>query len=80
MQVTRISLVLRFGPKAGDAPPLVVGVELEVQSDGAPSRRMGVSTPQTKLMRELGCFSMMLPPCAFWTIALTSSLGKAFLI
>jgi hypothetical protein len=59
VQVPRIALVLRLGPEAGDAASLVVGVEVQVQADGAPSSAMGCSMPHTKHMRELGCFSMM---------------------
>ena len=33
VQLSRIGLVLMLGPKAGNAPPLVVGVELELQAD-----------------------------------------------
>ena len=77
MQVTRVALVLRLGMEAGDAPPFVVGVERQVQADGALSDTMGLSMPQTKHMRELGCFSMMLPPCASRVIASTWGLGKS---
>ena len=34
VQLAGITLVLRLGPEAGDAPPLVVGVERQVQADG----------------------------------------------
>ena len=33
MQVAGIALVFRLGPKPGDTPPLVVGVERQVQAD-----------------------------------------------
>jgi hypothetical protein len=55
-------LVPRPGPEAGDAAALVVGVELELEADGAPSSPMGVSMPHTEHMRELGCLSMMVSP------------------
>ena len=29
-----VALVLRSGPEAGDAPPLIVRVEVQVQADG----------------------------------------------
>jgi hypothetical protein len=32
--MARIALVPWFGPEAGDAPPLLVGIELELQADG----------------------------------------------
>jgi hypothetical protein len=76
MQVAGVALVLRTRPEAGYRPPLVVGVEGEVQSDGAPSGPMRVSMPQTKHMRELGCFSMMPPPCAACIMASRQGLGK----
>jgi hypothetical protein len=76
MQMAGVALVLGFGPEAGDAATLVVGVEGQVQADGAPSRPMGLSMPHTKHMRELGCFSMMLPPCAYGIIASPQGLGK----
>jgi hypothetical protein len=34
VQLAGKALVLRFGPEAGDAPALVVGVEVQVQADG----------------------------------------------
>jgi hypothetical protein len=34
VQLTRIALVFRLGPEAGDAATLVVGIELEVQAEG----------------------------------------------
>lgn len=46
--MTRIALVLRPGAKAGHAASLVVGVEGEVQVDGA----MGGSTPYAKHIAE----------------------------
>jgi hypothetical protein len=58
MQIAGVALVLWLEPEAGDAAPLVVGVEGQVQADGAPSSPMGMSTPQTKPVRELDCFSM----------------------
>jgi hypothetical protein len=58
VQLIGTPLVLGLGPEAGDAAALVVGVEGQVQPDGAPSSPMGMSTPQTKPVRELGCFSM----------------------
>jgi hypothetical protein len=69
MQVPRITLVLGPGAEAGDTAPLVVGVEFQREA-------MGLPMPQTKHMRELGCFSMMLSPCAACMIASTQGLGK----
>ena len=43
VQVPGVALVLRPWPEAGHAAPLVVGVELEVQAEGA----LGGSMPQT---------------------------------
>jgi hypothetical protein len=34
VQLSRIALVLGSGPEAGDAPAVVVGVEVQVQADG----------------------------------------------
>jgi hypothetical protein len=59
-----------------DAASVVIGVERKVQADGAPSRAMGLSMPQTKHMQELGCFSMILPPCASHITANTRGLSK----
>ena len=69
--------MLRLGMETGDAVAHVVGVELELWTDGAPSVSMGVSMLQTKHMRELGCFSMMLPPCSTSIMASTRVLGEA---
>jgi hypothetical protein len=38
---------------------------------------MGLSMPHKEHMRELGCFSMMLPPCASCIIASTRGLGNS---
>lgn len=61
MKVPAITLVLGPGPEASDAAALV-GIELEVWADGAPSGPMGFSMPHTKCMRESGCFSIMSAP------------------
>lgn len=82
MQVSWITLVLRLRLETGDAAPIVIGVEGQMQADGAPSGSMGVSTPQTKHMRDLGCFSMMFSPAdagslsAARILALRLALGK----
>jgi hypothetical protein len=44
------------------AAPFIIGVEPEVQADGAPSSPMGLSMPHTKPMWELGGFSVMSSP------------------
>jgi len=56
VQLAGVALVVRLGPKAGDAAARVVGVEVQVQADG------GLSMPQTKHMRELGRYSMIASP------------------
>ena len=56
VQLAGVALVVRLGPKAGDAAARVVGVEVQVQADG------GLSMPQTKHMRELGCLSIIASP------------------
>jgi hypothetical protein len=66
VQLAGIALVFGLGPKAGDAPALVVGVELELEADGAPSSPMGVSIPQAKHMRD-------------WHYAVTSEEGDELL-
>ena len=76
LQVTGIALVLELGPEAGDAASLVVGVEGQVQADGAPSSPMGLSMPHAKHMRELGCFSTVAPPCALCIMASTRGLAQ----
>jgi hypothetical protein len=67
--MTGVALVLRLGPQAGDAPALVVGVELQVQADG-------VVDATDKTHAGVGLFSMMLPPCAGCIIASGQGLGK----
>jgi hypothetical protein len=71
VQLSRIALVLGSGLEAGDAPPVAVGVELELEADGAPSITMGLSIPHREHMLELDCFSMMS------TSAATGSLSAA---
>ena len=34
VQLAGVALVVRLGPEAGDAPPLVIGVERQVQANG----------------------------------------------
>jgi hypothetical protein len=61
---------------AQHAAPLHVGAEGPVQADGAPSKPIGFSMPQTKHMRELGCLFMMSSPCAVYIIASRVDSGK----
>jgi hypothetical protein len=68
VQLPWIALVLGLGAEAGDAAALVVGVEGQVQADGAPSDSMGLSMPHTKHMRELGCFSLMVSPVVWQSL------------
>jgi hypothetical protein len=54
MQLPRVALVFGSGLEADHTSPLIAGGEGQVQA--------GASTPQTKRIREFGCFSIVLYP------------------
>jgi hypothetical protein len=54
VEMTGVTLALGPGPDVGaqGAAPLLVGVEGQVQPDGAPSGSMGLSMPPMEQLRE----------------------------
>ena len=69
MQLAWVTLVVRLGPKAGDAAAFVVGVERQVQANG-------IVDAAHETQARVGLFFHVLSPCAACIIASISGTGK----